>query len=131
MKKILFLLAMTFSIAIVYSFVTISQEPWVIPEKYLKMKNPVASDAGSLKTGKALYERHCQSCHGKTGRGDGTKAASLETEPGDFSTKTFKTQTDGSLFYKIWAGREEMPNFKSKMPEEEEIWQVVNYIKTF
>ena len=132
MKKILLFLAMMVSIAFLYSFVNTSQgEPWVVPEKYVKLKNPVKADEGSIKTGKALYERHCQSCHGKTGRGDGTKAASLETEPGDFSTKEFKAQPDGSMFYKIQAGRDEMPAFKTKIPDEEEIWQVVNYMKTF
>jgi len=131
MKKLFFLLVMTVAVALTYSFVNpLQEEPWVVPEKYIKMKNPVNADAGSLKAGKALYERHCQSCHGKTGRGDGTKAASLETEPGDFSSKEFKAQTDGALFYKIESGRDEMPTFKSKIPEAEEIWQVVNYIKS-
>ena len=131
MKNVLVILAMTFSIACFYSFAKVSQgDPWVVPEKYLKMKNPVKADEGSLKTGKALYERHCQSCHGKTGRGDGTKAASLDTEPGDFSTKEFKAQVDGAMFYKVQAGRDEMPSFKTKIPEEEEIWHVVNYMKS-
>ena len=34
--------------------------------------------------GKAVYERHCQNCHGSTGRGDGPVAASLKVSPANF-----------------------------------------------
>ncbi len=34
--------------------------------------------------GKALYEQHCQSCHGPHGRGNGPVAASLKVSPTDF-----------------------------------------------
>ena len=86
MKKLIVFATMVVSIACLYSFSMISQgTPWVVPDKYVKMKNPVASDANSIKAGKLVYDKHCASCHGKTGRGDGSKAAQLETEPGDFS----------------------------------------------
>jgi len=55
-------------------------DPWPVPDKYLKMANPVKADAESLATGKELWAKHCQSCHGKSGKGDGTKAAQLKTE---------------------------------------------------
>lgn len=34
--------------------------------------------------GKAVYERHCQGCHGVSGRGDGPAAASLKVPPANF-----------------------------------------------
>lgn len=34
--------------------------------------------------GKAVYERHCQNCHGSSGRGDGPAAASLKVPPTNF-----------------------------------------------
>ncbi|BFU94801.1 MAG: putative Cytochrome c552 [Nitrospira sp.] len=34
--------------------------------------------------GKQVYERHCQSCHGPSGWGDGPEAASLRVKPADF-----------------------------------------------
>src|SRR5688572_2394580 len=80
-------------------------KPWPVPDKFVKMTNPVKSDDASLKEGKALYVKHCQSCHGKTGLGDGPKAAQLDTESGDFSKAEFQKQTDGALFYKISEGR--------------------------
>ena len=60
-------------------------DPWPVPEKYQKMPNPVKADDASVSTGKSLWTKHCASCHGKTGLGDGTKAAKLKTQPGDFS----------------------------------------------
>jgi mono/diheme cytochrome c family protein len=109
---------------------TQQQEPWPVPDKYLKMANPVKSNGESLNNGKELYVQHCQSCHGKKGMGDGTKAASLKTEPGDFSKAEFQTESDGALFYKIAEGRKDMPSFKKKIPDQDDIWSVVNYIRT-
>jgi mono/diheme cytochrome c family protein len=107
------------------------KKPWNAPDKYQKMVNPVKSDAESLKEGKAIWGKHCQSCHGKSGLGDGSKASQLKTEPGDFSSAVTQKQTDGSLFYKIFEGRDDMPSFKKKLEDEEEVWQVVNYVRTF
>jgi len=106
------------------------KKPWVVPDKYEKMKNPVASNAESLKNGKELWARNCQSCHGKSGHGDGSKAAQLKTEPGNFSSPDVQKQSDGAFFYKISEGREDMPSFKKKIPDEEDIWSLVNYVKT-
>jgi len=59
-----------------------------------------------------------------------TKAAQLETSPGDFTEKSFSNQPDGSLFYKTLEGRDDMPSYKKKIPDEEDIWCVVNYMRT-
>ena len=123
------LLIMTSSLFLL-SFTFYQNKPWPVPDKYVKMTNPVKSDAESLKEGKGLWTKHCQSCHGKLGKGDGTKAAQLETEIKDFSTAEIQNQTDGELFYKTYEGRDEMPSFKKKIAEEEDVWMVVNYIRT-
>lgn len=101
-----------------------------MPDKYKKMKNPVKSDAESIATGKALYVKHCKSCHGSKGLGDGPKAAQLKTECGDFSKADFQSQSDGSIFYKTSEGRKDMPSFKKKIPDETDMWSVVNYMRT-
>jgi mono/diheme cytochrome c family protein len=112
-----------------YGFIK-PDDPWPVPEKYAKMKNPVKSDAASIAAGKSLWSKHCVSCHGKTGLGDGTKAATLKTHPGDFSKPEFKSQSDGAIFYKTQVGRKDMPSFKKKIPDEDDIWNVVNYIRS-
>jgi mono/diheme cytochrome c family protein len=107
-----------------------SQTPWVAPDKAAKVPNPIKSDATSIADGKALWVKHCQSCHGKSGLGDGSKAAQLKTEPGNFSTADFQKQSDGSIFYKTAEGRDDMPSFKKKIPDQDELWSIVNYVRT-
>jgi mono/diheme cytochrome c family protein len=107
------------------------KKPWPVPDNYQKMKNPVASNSESLATGKALWSTHCKSCHGSKGLGDGSKAAQLKTEPGDFSTTEFQSEPDGSHFYRMTEGRDDMPSFKKKIPDPDDRWSVVVYMKTF
>jgi Cytochrome c, mono- and diheme variants len=106
------------------------QKPWNVPDVAKNKKNPVASDAQTVATGKALWGIHCKSCHGAKGLGDGTKASQLKTEPGDFSKASFQAQTDGSLFYKTSEGRDDMPAFKKKISDEDDRWSLVNFMRT-
>jgi mono/diheme cytochrome c family protein len=133
MKKILVILAVAIGFASI-SFTVINRQdkkPWPVPDNYKKMKNPVAADAASVAEGKALWNTHCKSCHGAKGLGDGTKAAQLKTEPGNFSLADVQAQPDGSLFYKTSEGRDDMPSFKKKIPDADERWSLVNFIRTF
>ena len=130
MKKNYYFMMLLGTSFLLYSFTTFQVKPWTVPDKFTKMANPIKSDAESIKDGKALWVKHCQSCHGKTGQGDGTKAAQLETEMEDFTTDVIQKQPDGALFYKIQEGRDEMPSFKKKIPDEDEIWTVINFMRT-
>ena len=130
-NKILLILALVMGTMILYSFVEDTQDPWPVPAKYEKMENPVAADKESLAIGKSLYNKHCKSCHGKEGLGDGPKAAQLDTPSGDFTADEFISQSDGALFYKSMEGRDDMPNFKKKIPDAEDMWSIVNYMRTF
>lgn len=115
---------------VVAGFTTFDQaKPWAVPDVAKNKKNPVASDAAGIATGKGLWDLHCKSCHGSKGLGDGSKAAQLKTEPGDFSKADFQAQTDGALFYKITEGRDDMPNFKKKVSDEDDRWNLVNYMR--
>jgi mono/diheme cytochrome c family protein len=106
-------------------------EPWEVPAKYEKMENPYAGDDSNERVAKMLWSKHCKSCHGNVGLGDGPKARQLETFPGDFSTEEFQAQSDGAIYYKSYIGRGEMPNFEKKIEDEEDRWILVNYIRTF
>lgn len=128
-KHILMLSAMVFGVT-GFSFIT-RTDPWVVPDKYNKMPNPVKSDAASIAAGKEVWTKHCQSCHGKSGKGDGPKAAQLKTLPPDLSQADAQRQTDGAMFYKTIEGRDDMPSFKKKIPDQEDLWSVINYIRTF
>ena len=119
-------------VILILGFSTFTQTtPWNVPEKAAKTPNPVKADAASQETGKSLWVKHCQSCHGKKGMGDGNKAAQLKTSPGDFTKADFQNQPDGAIFHKTSEGRGDMPGFKKKIPDADEIWSLVNYIRTF
>jgi len=127
--KFSFLLAVAATAVTLTAFKQASK-PWPVPDKFEKMNSPVKADAGSIKEGKEVWTKHCSSCHGKTGLGDGSKAAQLKTEPGDFSIAAFQKQSNGALFYKISEGRNDMSSFKKKVDSEEDIWNVISYIRT-
>jgi mono/diheme cytochrome c family protein len=112
-----------------YSFTTIYQEKWVVPAEYVSKKNPTDPSADQ-DIGKSLYSQHCKSCHGKEGYGDGPKAKDQKGDLGDFSTSDFQAQTDGELFYKTSFGRDDMPEYTKKMPDDEDRWLIVNYLRT-
>ena len=131
MKKYIPLLFTVMFVTVLMAFVSKSQnDPWPVPDKYKNMANPVKSDATSIASGKTLYNQHCKSCHGTKGKGDGPKAAQLDTESGDFTLAAFQKQTDGELFYKTSEGRKDMPSFKKKIASQNDIWAVVNYMRT-
>jgi mono/diheme cytochrome c family protein len=112
------------------SFTLYQAKPWPVPDKAAKTPNPVKADAASVSAGKSLWVQHCASCHGKTGLGDGNKAAQLKTQPSDFTKADYQGQPDGALFYKISEGRDDMPSFKKKIPDAEDIWNLVNFTRT-
>jgi len=130
-KEIMMIVTVLFAVVFM-AFVpkTNDQKPWPVPDAYKNKVNPVKSDATSIAAGKATYNLQCKSCHGAKGKGDGTKAATLDTECGDFTKATFQAQTDGAIFYKIYEGRKDMPSFKKKIPEANDIWAVINYVRT-
>ena len=112
-----------------FSFTSIMQDKWVVPAKYENMKNPVPAKQDAA-IGKSLYNKHCKSCHGKEGYGDGPKADGLKGDLGDFSSKEFQAQSDGALFYKTTFGRDDMPEYSKKVPDDEDRWLIVNYMRT-
>lgn len=109
---------------------TDQKKPWLVPALAKAKKNTIASNAESIQAGKSLWNTHCKSCHGSKGLGDGNKAAQLKTDPGNLSKPDFQIQTDGEIFYRISEGRDDMPSFKKKLPDEDDRWSLVNFIRT-
>ena len=102
---------------------------WAVPKDASSTKNPVSSDAGSIKTGKTLYTTYCTTCHGDKGKGDGIASAALNPKPADHTSAALKAESDGSLFYKISNGRTPMPQFKTTLNDAQR-WALINYIRT-
>jgi len=56
-----------------FSFTSVIQDEWTVPDKYVNMENPI--DANTDKAiGKSLYSKHCIYFLGNEGYGDGSKA---------------------------------------------------------
>ena len=116
---------------VLFSFTIVIQDEWIVPDKYVNMQNPTdKTDKENLSIGKSLYSKHCKSCHGKEGYGDGTKAVEQEGDLGDFSSEEFQAQTDGELYFKSTIGRNDMPEFNKKIGDAEDRWLIVNYMRT-
>jgi len=102
---------------------------WVVPAKYKSMANPLKGKGDADNVGKMLYAKHCKSCHGATGLGDGAKASSMKTKINSLKDGKFQAQNDGEVYFESFVGRDEMPNFEKKIPEEDR-WALVNFIRT-
>lgn len=142
MKSILIIPGVFALLFITFSFNLQQEDPWKVPERYEKMKNPVVADAASIKAGKILYKDHCLSCHGANGRGDGIKSENLKQPPTAFTSQAFQKQTDGALLYKIYFGHKDMPGFKTRIPDNKDVIEgafgktrtpgdLINYLRTF
>ena len=105
---------------------------WTIPATNKAMKNPTkdSDKAASVNVGKMLYTKHCKSCHGGLGLGDGPKASSMKTKIGSFKDAKFQAETDGEIYYQTVMGRDEMTAFDKKITEEEDRWALVNFVRT-
>jgi mono/diheme cytochrome c family protein len=118
---------------ILFSFVAPQDQkagaPWAIPANYKSMANPQKGKADPDNIGKLLYAKHCKSCHGSAGLGDGPKAGSLDTKINSLKDAKFQAQTDGEIYYQSFMDRD-MKSFEKKIPAAEDRWAIVNYIRT-
>lgn len=115
---------------------------WIMPlcvPVILSLSVPVsglAQSKGDAKAGKAKYDSLCAGCHGKTGKGDGTAAASLNPKPQDHTDgKTMNSLTDKYLFDIIkdgGAGAKKSPLMPAwgKTLKDQEILDMISYIRS-
>ena len=97
------------------------------------LKNPVAADATSIAAGKQLYDKQCAGCHGDSGKGDGSMGEELNPKPANLADADWKHgSSDGEIFTVVKKG---IPPEFFMAPwdgrvSDEEIWNMVNYIKS-
>jgi mono/diheme cytochrome c family protein len=96
----------------------------------------LAACGGSKNTaaGKTIYQRNCVPCHGEQGMGDGPTAGGLNPKPQPLAANQEGLE-DAYIFWRISEGGLRAP-FSSSMPSwkailsEQEIWQVISYLRT-
>lgn len=92
-------------------------------------RNPVPSTSQSRATGKEIYQQKCLECHGTDGYGDGPRAREFKADM-DLSSHVL-AHPSGELFAWINSGLgDDMPSFEDQLTEEQ-VWHLVNYIRTF
>ena len=107
------------------------------PDKILTQRNPLEKNREILYAGESLFQIEaqpttCKICHGVTGNGLGLMAQGLNPPPRNFTCRsTMETISDGQLFWIIRNGSPGtgMPAFKNL--KDQEIWQIVRYLRTF
>ncbi len=102
---------------------------------YQNKTNPFQSNSADiLKSGKTLYDKNCAVCHGATGIGDGPASVGLTPKPANIAAfSKMPMASDGYLNWTISEGgaplKSPMPAFKSQLSEQE-IWQIISYLRT-
>lgn len=91
---------------------------------------------GNPQTGRALYDRDCAKCHGKSGDGNGAMGKSMSPKPTAFTDKALMAKvTDDQLFETTRKGgsavglSETMPAFPKY--SDQQIRNLVAYLRTF
>jgi len=109
---------------------------WTAPEAERARANPVEGSPAVLLKGQALYQKHCASCHGDKGKGDGpAEAYNVEKSP-DITDRALQDRlTDGEILWKITTGLRSgsdviMPGIAQRVPSEEDRWKVVRFVRT-
>jgi mono/diheme cytochrome c family protein len=117
-----------------------SVDDWAAPAEARATTNALsATNPEHLRRGRSLFVRHCVTCHGDQGRGDGPSARLHAKRSGyaprDLSRPDVQAGlTDGEMFWKIgmgWrpSGRIVMPGVRSEVSEEDR-WRIVLYVRS-
>ncbi len=100
------------------------------------VKNPFQPTPKLLEKGKALFEgkAFCKACHGADGKGLPKDLELKGPLPRNFTDKKWQaTRTDGELFWILKNGSPgtDMASFVPLVLTEEEVWQVLLYVRSF
>jgi len=133
----LFLIAATMALAIAANSATWSDDKpadksanaLLTREEARKLKSPVPFSKASIARGKVLYKRACTECHGADGKSqvDVIANATDLTDPKAFHSGA----SAGEIYRSIRDGAgESMPPFAEKVTKEQDLWDMVNYLRS-
>ncbi len=106
-----------------------SDEKKTAKQDFKKLKTPVPYSKRSISRGRQIYMRYCTECHGPNGKAliDVIANATDLTNP----KRWFSGTTEGEIFRSIRDGAGvSMPPFSMQMKKEEDMWHLVNYIRS-
>jgi len=100
-----------------------------VPPEAAQKANPVKPTPESIAKGKKVYAIDCALCHGENG--DGKNDMDIKNVPDLTNADVQKNSTDGEWFYIIRKGKGDMPPEEASRAKDEEVWNLVNYIRAF
>ena len=113
-----------------------------VPSLYRGVSPPTddfLTSPANLEAGQHLYDRHCASCHGDTGRGDGPAGHALPLKPVNLADPTgvgqkpldywFWRLSEGGTAEPFHSQGSVMPAWKYHLSETGR-WQVIAYART-
>ena|SRR5579863_3853187 len=105
-----------------------SDDP-ISAEAAKRLKSPVPYTKKSIAKGRGLFARSCTGCHGP----DGKATVDVVANATDLtSPKLYQNGfSEGEIFRSIRDGQgASMPSFKNQLHSEEDIWNLVNFIRS-
>lgn len=131
LRKLLFAALLFLICGLVVYWLTQENKPWIVPEEYKSLKNPLTPSESNLKAAREIYRDECLQCHGQRGQGDGPEARTHYPLPADLTdAKRMASVLDGEIFYQISEGRRPMPSFKNRLTPDQR-WQLVLFVRSF
>ncbi|GJL67955.1 MAG: hypothetical protein NPIRA06_05900 [Nitrospirales bacterium] len=106
------------------------------PGKFRNMTSPLPDSQEHIKAGEKLYHETaqplaCTQCHGNKGDGQGPMGAALNPHPRNFTCgETMKDISDGQLYWIIKNGSPGTGMMAFSGMPDNQIWQVIQYIRT-
>ena len=99
-----------------------------VPADYAEVTNPLSTNATTA--GADIFKNNCIACHGSQGHGDGPASTALDPAPKNLPELS-AIAADDYLFWRISTGKEgtAMVAWKGVLTDEQ-IWQVVSFIRT-
>ena len=115
-----------------------SEELLEIPDAARDRRSPVLRSEQTLRLGRALWQIHCETCHGTAGKGDGPNARLHERRKGHAprnltDPNVQENLTDGEIFWRVTKGIIEedniiMPTYEDKATDVER-WLLVLFVR--
>ena len=109
-----------------------------IPDAARDRRSPVLRSEQTLRLGRALWQTHCETCHGTAGKGDGPNARLHERRKGHAprnltDPNVQENLTDGEIFWRVTKGIIEgdniiMPTYENKATDMER-WLLVLFVR--
>ena len=109
-----------------------------IPDAARDRRSPVLRSEQTPRLGRALWQIHCETCHGTAGKGDGPNARLHERRKGHAprnltDPNVQENLTDGEIFWRVTRGIIEgdniiMPTYENKATDMER-WLLVLFVR--